>query len=56
MTWLVLIIWSLAALLVHVLFPNLYLGLFVLIRAKADPARIRNAAMQARDYLEGLRR
>ncbi len=32
------------------------LGLFVLIRAKADPESIRNAAMQAQSYLESLRR
>ncbi len=32
------------------------LGLFVLIRAKADPERIRNAAMQAQAHLESLRR
>lgn len=32
------------------------LGLFVLIRAKAHPERIRNAAMQSQSYLESLRR
>lgn len=32
------------------------LGLFVLIRAMADPERIQNAAMQARSHLENLRR
>ena len=32
------------------------LGLFVLIRAKADPQRIQNAATQARRTLESLRR
>ena len=31
------------------------LGLFVLIRAKADPSRIGNAAIQARNYLDSLR-
>ena len=31
------------------------LGLFVLIRAKADPKRIRNAARQVRNHLDGLR-
>jgi TetR/AcrR family transcriptional repressor of nem operon len=31
------------------------LGLFVLIRAQADPVRIRNAATQIRNQLDGLR-
>ena len=31
------------------------LGLFVLIRAKADPARIQNSATQTRNHLESLR-
>lgn len=31
------------------------LGIFVLIRASADPDRIRNAAQQTCDYLESLR-
>ena len=31
------------------------LGLFVLIRAKADPMRIRNAATQVRSHLDSLR-
>ena len=31
------------------------LGLFVLIRAKAEPDRIRNAAMQAQSHLKSLR-
>ncbi|MEM9433758.1 MAG: TetR/AcrR family transcriptional regulator [Pseudomonadota bacterium] len=31
------------------------LGLFVLIRAKADPERIQNAATQARNHLNSLR-